>query len=383
MNISKILSSAAILTLILSTSTFDQDLHAEEKTSQTKTAEECYKEKDQACLKKLFSTILKKRTKDKEKAIYLLGLLQLKDGKDLTAAKDTFIKTLMFGGKDHGAAAIKELNKLYKSGKVEFKTTDCLVIKNEACFYHIINGNNPEAARNARYLLGKRIYETDPKRSFKLLKEATDAGHQSAECELAQFYTDNEEKDGIPMDYHQSITYGIKCLFKPPFKKFDRKHFSKYQKKEGNKAYVKRSSGYANFIYSRTSPDIAARTALKICEAFSTGKSKEDQCKVINVNGKWVKNPKMADFNKLPNGIKILVSNSAKKSYLNKYSKAENPKAFAQSPIGAWHWYTKTDTGLSLEKLKEKALKSCNKVNTVIKTKQSCKLVNVNGQWVQ
>jgi len=129
--------------------------------------------------------------------------------------------------KGYEEETLKQLNKLYESGKVEFETTDCLTIENDDCFKRIIDGDDPIKKRNAQYLLGQKILKEDPKRAFQLFTSAVDAGHRSAECELAQFYVD----DGLetPMDYHQSVIYGLECLGGRPFKKFNKKYFAKYE----------------------------------------------------------------------------------------------------------------------------------------------------------
>ena len=377
-------SSAAILSFLISSVVFVSSLSAEEKVVQTKTADACYKEKDEVCLERMFSDIIKKRTEEKEKALYLLGLLRVEDGKNLVSAKELFSMLLVFGGDVYKEASIKQLKKLYEGSKVEFDTLECAAIESEACFNRIINGTNPHKAMNARYVLGKAIYKTDPRRSYKLLRSAADAGHLSARCELAAFYADDEVKDGIPMDYHQSVTYRLGCMgpVKPPFKRFNKKHFAKYDSKKAHKAYAHRATGYATFVQDRTSAEIAARTALELCKVLSKDRDGGSECKVINVNGKWVKDPVLANFEKSLGGVKSLVSYSALNAYKTKYSRANNPKVFVQSPIGPWQWYAKGNSGLSLEKLKAKALRVCNQHKAVIKTKLSCKLVNINGEWV-
>ena len=79
--------------------------------------------------------------------------------------------------------------------------------------------------------------------------------------------------------------------------------------------------------------------------------------------------------------INKLISSSARQSFENEYSKKSNPKVFVQSNTGAWQWKSQDNSNLTLDKLKQKALKSCNN-NSSIRTGHECKVVNVNGRWI-
>ena len=62
---------------------------------ETRSAQDCYEQSDQSCLKEMFADIVDNPSEEKSKAIYLLGLLQVAEGEDLEGAKDQFVMALM------------------------------------------------------------------------------------------------------------------------------------------------------------------------------------------------------------------------------------------------------------------------------------------------
>ena len=348
-------------------------------STEERNADECFEAKDKACLDELFSDVIRQPSDNKKKAAYLLGLLHLKDGEE-EAAKDMFFQSITFGGPENQKASVENLIEIYERDNVEFDSVECGFIEEEDCFQRIIEGDDDKAARGAQYLLGQRLYSTDPKRAFDLFSAAAKAGHKSANCELPKFYTDDGE-DGVSMNYHKSITYSLECTFKQPFKKFDKKYFSKYEKKKNHKAYAHSEGGFYSYSSGITSPEIAATLALEYCKTNKFRKPDSPACKVLNVDGIWVKEPIFGELTGKVKSVDDLVTFSARKSYQNKYSKKDNPKVFAQSATGAWQWKSKDSSDLTLDDLKEKALELCND-NWRIRTGHACRLVNINGEWL-
>ncbi len=78
-------------------------------------------------------------------------------------------------------------------------------------------------------------------------------------------------------------------------------------------------------------------------------------------------------------GHEVIVTNQAAESYRKKYSKATLNKAFAQSESGAWSWKSNRT---SVEHAKRSALIACQTNNKKNEKLSPCKIINVNGTWV-
>ena len=74
-----------------------------------------------------------------------------------------------------------------------------------------------------------------------------------------------------------------------------------------------------------------------------------------------------------------LMTNQAVKDYETKYKKASLHKAFSQSNSGAWSWRSNRT---SIEHAKNNALLVCQKNNKKLESLHPCKIVNIDGQWV-
>lgn len=120
---------------------------AQQADPETRSAQDCYEQSDQRCLKEMFADIVDNPSEEKSKAIYLLGQLKMAEGEDLEGAKDQFVMALMFAD-GYEDEALEKLNMLREGGKVEFATADCTLIKNEDCFHRIIAGDDPVKIRN-------------------------------------------------------------------------------------------------------------------------------------------------------------------------------------------------------------------------------------------
>jgi hypothetical protein len=77
--------------------------------------------------------------------------------------------------------------------------------------------------------------------------------------------------------------------------------------------------------------------------------------------------------------INSIITNSALKSYKNKYVNAKSHKAFAQSKSGAAYW--KSDR-TSKKHAMESALVSCQVHNKKFESMYPCRIINVDGVWV-
>jgi hypothetical protein len=81
----------------------------------------------------------------------------------------------------------------------------------------------------------------------------------------------------------------------------------------------------------------------------------------------------------LKSGIASLMSNDAKASYETKFISAKNHKAFSQSDSGAWSWKANRT---SIDHAKTNALIACQKNNIKYEKTYPCKIININGLWL-
>jgi hypothetical protein len=73
-----------------------------------------------------------------------------------------------------------------------------------------------------------------------------------------------------------------------------------------------------------------------------------------------------------------IISNDAKKAFTSEYSIAEDNKAFAQSPGGAWAY---SAGKVNLESARLKAEERCN--GHLSDDDKPCKIINENGKWIK
>ncbi len=79
-------------------------------------------------------------------------------------------------------------------------------------------------------------------------------------------------------------------------------------------------------------------------------------------------------------GINTIISNKALESFKTKYVKASENKAFAQSTSGAWSWKSNRT---SVEHAKTSALIGCQHNNKKFEDLYPCKIININGTWIE
>lgn len=79
-------------------------------------------------------------------------------------------------------------------------------------------------------------------------------------------------------------------------------------------------------------------------------------------------------------GINTIISNKALESFKTEYAEAPENKAFAQSASGAWNWKSNRT---SVEHAKTSALIGCQRNNKKSENLYPCKIININGAWVE
>ena len=77
--------------------------------------------------------------------------------------------------------------------------------------------------------------------------------------------------------------------------------------------------------------------------------------------------------------IESIITNKALKSFKTDYLKATSHKAFAQSASGAWNW--KSNRTSKAHAIKS-ALISCQRNNIKNEQLHPCKVINIDGDWV-
>ena len=79
-------------------------------------------------------------------------------------------------------------------------------------------------------------------------------------------------------------------------------------------------------------------------------------------------------------GVDSIITNDALESYKTKYLKSSNNKAFAQSVSGAWSWKSNRT---SKDHAKSSALIGCQNNNRKVEDLYPCKIININGKWME
>jgi len=359
------------LCVVFSIFLFTSPLYAEERTAQ-----DCYEQNDQACLKSLFSDIFDENpSPDSINAIYLLGLLKLDKEKDLVAAKDTFMMAVMFG--DGHKKSQNKMRDLYKTDPDMFETTDCVAIESQECLLNISENGTGNEPRNAQYLMGTMLFKDDPEQGLEYFNKAAASGHTTAACILQDLYSSDE--DGVDMDYNLSVEWGFKCPSKP-FKNFSDKFYKRYQAESGHKAYAHSDSGAAFYSRDKTTADAAARVALELCMSHNTNQEKYP-CRVINVNSEWVKDFEPGVLPETVTGLEQIFSKKGYESFSDYSSRDATNKVFTYSTSTIWWWVANSTD--SLDKMRSDALNKCRDINKRLESKFPCRIVHENGVWVE
>lgn len=335
-------------------------------------AQTCFKAKDKPCLEQLQTTPIddSKDNPDAYDAMYYLGLLYLNEGNS-AEAKRQFMMAVAFG-KGHHKSKTK-LIELHKNNAVQFDAAECMSIESRECLTALANDKNDAAAQ---FLLGSLIIEDDPQNAAHYLSKAAKQGHKTALCVLAESTQNGRLKTS--QNYHDAVEYLERnCLGFSPYKKIDRKHFKKYATQPKHKAYAYSESGSAYSKYGFVSPEAAAKSALISCEQHN--KQDDLPCNIINLDGKWVKDYTPSTSPGLLTGIDRLLTNKAKKSFVQQYEKMTSTKVFVQSDIGSWSW--KSSSNETLAELTAKVIKKCNSQSGKLSNSFPCRVININGQW--
>lgn len=345
-------------------------LYAEEGSAQA-----CYESKDRACLEDLKPKMAFGKESEEPKnydAYYYLALLVIDEGGDIEEAKKNLMVALNFG--DGHAKSKAKLLELYETGAVTFDSTECLSIENKECLYALADKDNDKVAQ---YFIGGQLLEDNPLDAVKYLQKAADQDHKTAKCMLAI-----GEQDGsleTQQTYHDAVqTIRDECrLMKPLYNRISESYFKKYSSKKTHRAFAFSDSGWSYYRSDYVTPELAARAALESCNA--TNKKKEAPCKVINIDGQWIKEITPPQFPKMLKGMDKLLTFSAFKSFINGYNDTEATKVFVQSAIGSWSW--KSSSSESLDVVTKKALSNCEAQSRYLNDKFPCRVINENGEW--
>ncbi|MEO1082298.1 MAG: hypothetical protein AAFY29_22255 [Pseudomonadota bacterium] len=96
-------------------------------------------------------------------------------------------------------------------------------------------------------------------------------------------------------------------------------------------------------------------------------------------DGKPVAEEQLVRYENSFSGLDSIMGKDALKYYSERYAKAENNKAFAQSVSGAW---AARSARTSVEHAITNALVACQTNNKAHESAYPCKIINVNGTWV-
>ncbi len=330
-------------------------------------AKECYEQQDATCLEKLAET-------KNVAAYYYLGLHKWKRENNIKSAKNYFEMVIFYGNGDFPEAK-SHLHTFYKDKLITFKASECDIADISECLENLADEQNDKAAQ---YLLAKKLVKSAPEKAVEYFTQSAAQGHTTSACILSDIYSKGLTR--VEPDYHKEVEWGFKCSVKPPFKKLNKKHFEKYNKTKDHKAYAFSDTGRSSYANGHTSPDAAALIALAYCSTHNKKNETEFPCRVINIDGNWVKDPKIQPFADHLKGTEKLTTDNAKKYYLNGYQKVKGNKVFVFSHTGAYR--AKSSTKKSVEELTKKAMKECRSSNNKWESKYPCKVVDVNGEWV-
>jgi len=348
----------------------------------------CYEQKNKKCLEGIFKDIVTNPAPDKLDAIYYLGLLYEEQG-DFEEARTHFEAGVVYGD---GTRSREKVAELLKSGKVKLDTTDCLSLETgvEKCLLNVAE-SIPKKAPAAFYLIGQHLAESDPERGIEYTIKAAEAGHRTSECLLASGFAQETAygpasgivgfKAHLAKDFEKSRYWGAKCV-SGPFAGFRKKHFEKYKQARGHKAYAKSGHKHHTFAEDAATPELAAMLAGTLCELGVELKKLDNDCLVVNVDGEWVDFFKPQSLPERLGGVDDLLLTSARDSYKKKFANESAPKVFVQGPLGNWGWRS-GNPGTDTDDLARTAVQTCQKDWRYKKFDSACKVVNVDGKWVQ
>lgn len=362
-------------------------------SAQSNNPDECYKNKDPACLESIYRDIFDKQTPDKVDAIYLHAMLSLED-KRYEDAKDQLTMAIMFGDTPRSEEKYKEL---ITSGNVEIEAFDCLAINSEECLFKLIE-SKPEKADVAYYHLAGMLSKTDPKRAAEYTLKAAKLGHGTSECLLAFGYA-HEKGSGpsamagfipeLPKDYAKARLWGEKCGH-GAFPGFNEKHFEKYKGAKKHSAYAKFGRKHLTYTQGAATPEIAASVASALCERGVEIKLKENKikqkdfennkCLIVSVDGEWVDYFEAEPLPARVTGVDGLLHQWSREHY-PKYESAPQPKVFVQGPLGNSYYLAGRGHG-TLEELTKAAIATCHESWRYTKYGSECRVINANGEWV-
>lgn len=344
----------------------------------------CYEQKDKDCLESIFKDIVSNPSQEKHDAMYYLGEIYLEEN-NYEAAKKQFTIAAMFGD---GQRSKDKLIEIIKSGNVQLEPLDCFRIATEECFHNVAK-TKPDKADVAYYFLGQFLEGSDPKRAIDFTIKAAELGHKTSACLVASAYgkekfrlyeASDSIKAALPKDYAKARAWGEKCGA-GAFGGYSKKHFKKYADAKDHKAYAKSGSKHLTYSQGAATPEIAIYLAGALCQSRAKRKKSKEPCLVVNVDNRWI------DYRPAPSrpdrtgSVEDLYYNKARIYFENKYKNAKGVKVFVQGPLGNWSAKIRP-SGHPIEELSKAAIDTCQNGWSYKEYGSACKVINVNGEWV-
>jgi len=165
------------------------------------------------------------------------------------------------------------------------------------------------------------------------------------------------------------------------FKKFGERMLASYEKRSGHKALSYSQSGKAFHTVGHTNVHSAARLTLDFCEMRNKKDQAQHPCQIVKLDDKWVDGYEPPEFPEQIDSIDQITGNAAKKKFEKEYTKAEGDKVFVYSYSGSFGWRASAE--LSIERMTSLSMDDCKNKNKSFKTLYPCKVINVNGSWLE
>ncbi len=337
--------------------------------AQERSAKVCYGEQDRECLEEHVGKAITDPSPDAFDAAYYMGLLLLNEDNDAEGAKKYFEIGAGFGSHKKSQ---EELEKLIKNKLVEVEPVDCLMSGDVDCLYDFADNKNNAVAQ---YFLGKEFVKTELVKGSEYYLKAARQGHLTSVC----YVVDRYFADELPIDlnHQEAVALRVEC-YKEPYKRQDKVHFEKYLTLDTHKAYAASDSGRGSRTAGYISGDIAARLALESCQLSNADKESDQPCRVVNIDGEWVKATEPPSLPELVGSDAPFIKHSMNESFKQKYVPITSQKVIAYSLNGVWSWQASSSENVAM--LSKLVLGKCQSANK-FEAKYPCKIVNINGKW--
>ena len=165
------------------------------------------------------------------------------------------------------------------------------------------------------------------------------------------------------------------------FKEFGERIIASYKKRSSHKALSYSQSGKSFHTFGHTNVHSAARLTLDFCEMRNKKDQAQYPCQIVKLDDKWVDGYEPPKFPEQIDSIDQITGNAAKKKFEKEYIKAEGDKVFVYSYSGKFGWRASTE--LSIERMTSLSMENCKNKNKSFKALYPCKVINVNGSWLE